>query len=728
MSGKTIIITGASDGIGAAAARELSRRGHRVVIVGRSREKTERIAAELDAPFYLADFARLSEVRELAVALARDFPHIDVLANNAGGIFGTRERTEDGFEKTFQVNHLAPFLLTNLLMPTLIASRASVINTSSAAAKLFARLDLDDLNNDRGASANRAYGNAKLANILFTRELNLRFNGEGISTAAFHPGVVATSFASDTTSPMRLVYGTPLRHLLRLITPEEGASGLVALAEGQPGVDWISGEFYEHQRIAKTNPQAYDAEAARRLWEESERMLGLTASPEPASHKHDGRFDPPCGPVIGRLDGAVIRATGIPYARAARFAPPAPVADWAEPLQATAPAPACPQLPSLALADAMGTGQSFIDDSEDCQNVSVTVPADLRPGESLPVMVFIHGGSYVIGAADIPMHDPAALVAEQRVIVVGVTYRLGLFGFLATPDGHPANLGLLDQIEAFRWVQRNIAAFGGDPQRVTAFGQSAGADAIAHIMATPDAPRLFSRAILQSAPLGIGRGRQAMNEAMGAAAAGLTAESTVGAVLARQARVSAIGGSFGLVGGMPFGPQPGHVPLPAEHELDAALDAAAPHIEVLIGHTSQESRLFAPQVEKVQRLAKVPVLGRPAVGAIDSVLTRIIYGAASRRFARRHAAAGGRARHYVFSWSAPDNDFGAAHTIDLPFLFGNEETWKRSKILAGAPWAEVERHARQVRQLWADFARGVDLPERGEIPGVLTHARVGSRL
>jgi para-nitrobenzyl esterase len=725
MSAKTIIITGASDGIGAAAARQLHADGHRVVIVGRSPEKTERIAKELNAPFYLADFARLSGVRELADALANDFPHIDVLANNAGGIFGTREPTEDGFEKTLQVNHLAPFLLTNLLMPTLIASRASVINTSSAAARLFAKLDIDDLNNDRGVSANRAYGNAKLANILFTRELDHRFNEAGVSTAAFHPGVVSTSFANDTSSPMRFIYNTPLRSLMRFITPEEGAIGLTALAVGTPGTDWISGEFYEQQRITKTNPQAYDLELARRLWEESAEMVGLatTAAPAPSA-EHDGRFEPPCGPIIGRVDGQVIRASGIPYARAARFAPPAPVADRSEPLTATEPSPACPQLPSKALTDAMGTGQGNLSDSEDCQNLTVTVPRDLQPGESLPVMVFIHGGSYVLGAADIPAHDPAALVAEQRVIVVGVTYRLGILGYLSTPDGHPANLGLLDQIEAFRWVQRNIAAFGGDPARVTAFGQSAGADAIVNIMATPDASRLFSRAIIQSAPLGIGRGRRAMSETMGRAAVGLTAESSVGDILSRQALVTVVGGRFGLRGGMPFGPQTGHDPLASEDGFDAALDAAAPRIEVLIGHTSQESRLFAPQSPQVQKLRRVPGFGGPAIHAIDTVLTQAIYGRASRRFAKRHVAAGGRARHYVFGWSAPGNEFGAAHTIDLPFLFGDEETWRRSKILAGAPWAEVERHAKRVRQLWADFARGAELPDRGSIPGVLTHERV----
>ena len=272
---KTIVITGASDGIGAAASRRLKRDGHALVLVGRSPEKTRRIGEELDSPYLTADFADLADVRELAARLVGEHATIDVLVNNAGGIFGDRTRTADGFEKTFQVNHLAPFLLTNLLMPTLLASDAGVITTSSVAARLFGDIDLDDLNNDRRFSANKAYGDSKLANVLFTKELHRRFHPEGLSAVAFHPGPVATGFASDSTSLMRWVYQTPLRHLAGLISPDEGAQTLLWLAETTPGVDWDSGEFYEKLRIAKTHPQAADAELARGLWDRSAELVGL---------------------------------------------------------------------------------------------------------------------------------------------------------------------------------------------------------------------------------------------------------------------------------------------------------------------------------------------------------------------------------------------------------------------------------------------------------------------
>lgn len=275
---QTIVITGASDGIGAAAARRLHSAGHTVVLVGRSPEKTRRIGDELGSPFFVADFADLSQVRELASQLSSAYPRIDVIVNNAGGIFGDRHRTPDGFEKTLQVNHLAPFLLTNLLMPTLLASGSSVITTSSAAARLFGSIDLDDLDNDRKFSANKAYGDSKLANILFTKELHRRFHAEGLSAAAFHPGPVATGFAADSTSLMRWVYQTPLKHVVGLISADQGATTLVWLAQSAPGTDWESGEFYDKLQVAKTNPQAADADLARGLWERSAELVGLSAA------------------------------------------------------------------------------------------------------------------------------------------------------------------------------------------------------------------------------------------------------------------------------------------------------------------------------------------------------------------------------------------------------------------------------------------------------------------
>ncbi|BCW74840.1 SDR family NAD(P)-dependent oxidoreductase [Arthrobacter sp. FX8] len=276
MTPRTIVITGASDGIGAAAARTLAKAGEQVVVVGRSAEKTRALAEEIGADFYLADFADLSQVRTLATELEEKYPRIDVLANNAGGMMGKRTLTVDGNELTFQVNHLAPFLLTTLLMDTLAASNAKIINTASAA-NYSGKMDLFDLKAEQGYRTYRAYGTGKLANILFTSELHRRFHDRGITTAAFHPGVVRTNFAADSTSHFRHAYKTLLNRFM--LSPDQGADTMLWLINGTPGTDWISGAYYAKRALAKANPQAYDAELARGLWDKSDELVKAFVQP-----------------------------------------------------------------------------------------------------------------------------------------------------------------------------------------------------------------------------------------------------------------------------------------------------------------------------------------------------------------------------------------------------------------------------------------------------------------
>lgn len=268
---KTIVITGASDGIGAEAARGLKERGHRVVIVGRSEEKTKRIAAELDAPYHTADYTRLSDVVRLAGEL-RQYDRIDVLANNAGGAQNERRMTEDGFERTFQINLLGGFLLTRLLIDKLCESRATVIQTSSIAANLFGSdLDVTDLQNERNYSAFRAYGYAKLEDILFTRELQRRYEERGIGAVAFEPGVVRTNFASESTRFVRFCYHSPLKYLFT-ISPERSAKRLIRLAEGTPNEDFVPGEVYSKEKPMKLKFRDPNGVAAKALWDACEKM------------------------------------------------------------------------------------------------------------------------------------------------------------------------------------------------------------------------------------------------------------------------------------------------------------------------------------------------------------------------------------------------------------------------------------------------------------------------
>jgi NAD(P)-dependent dehydrogenase (short-subunit alcohol dehydrogenase family) len=276
MERKTIVLTGASDGIGAAAARKLAADGHRVVLVGRSKAKTEAIARELSADYYLADFADFATVRSLAASLLDRYLRIDVLANNAGGIFGKeRAATVDGHEMTFQVNYLAPFLLTDLLMDRLIESKATVINTSSVAHQRFGKLDIDDLDATRSYRPTKAYGDAKLAQVLYTKELMRRVGAEGVSAVSFHPGNIATNFSNDVNTPFRFVYATVLKHVLA--SPETGADTLVWLCEGTPNKDWTPGEYYVKRRPHRTNKQVGDTALAAKLWQRSTEMLAAAA-------------------------------------------------------------------------------------------------------------------------------------------------------------------------------------------------------------------------------------------------------------------------------------------------------------------------------------------------------------------------------------------------------------------------------------------------------------------
>ncbi|MDQ1122438.1 SDR family NAD(P)-dependent oxidoreductase [Microbacterium trichothecenolyticum] len=271
---RTIVITGASDGIGAASAKQLHDLGEEVVVVGRNPEKTARVAGTLGVDSLVADFSDLAQVRELAASLLERYPRIDVLANNAGGVFGERTLTGDGLELTFQVNHLAPFLLTALLRERLLESRASVIQTSSAAARLFPRFDLNDLQAEHRYSSTTAYGNAKLANVLFTKELHRRYGDRGLSAVAFHPGVIASSFGSTSDGPWKWLYGGPLAQRLMTSTSVGGAR-LTWLALGKPGVDWDPGGFYANNRAARTSRLADDPAVAKSLWERSAILAGL---------------------------------------------------------------------------------------------------------------------------------------------------------------------------------------------------------------------------------------------------------------------------------------------------------------------------------------------------------------------------------------------------------------------------------------------------------------------
>lgn len=270
MTGRTVVVTGASSGIGAAAARRLHRLGATVVPVGRSATKTAAVAAELGVSPELVDFADLSSVRRLADRLLARLDRVDVLLNNAGGTWTRRQVTTDGHEMTFQVNHLAPFLLTGLLRGRLEASAARVVTTSSGGHWL-GRVDLADLDTRGRYSSFRVYGTTKLENVLFTRELARQSLGTGLTATCFHPGFVATAFARDS-GPLVALGLQVAQKFAR--TPEQGADTAVFLAAA-PADQWRSGAYLSDRREARVNAQGVDDLLARQLWERSAQLVGL---------------------------------------------------------------------------------------------------------------------------------------------------------------------------------------------------------------------------------------------------------------------------------------------------------------------------------------------------------------------------------------------------------------------------------------------------------------------
>jgi NAD(P)-dependent dehydrogenase (short-subunit alcohol dehydrogenase family) len=279
MAGRVCVVTGGTSGIGRATAEGLARFGATVVLIARRAEQAAQVSQEIAMKVRVppavipADLSSQASIRAAAAELGRRYPRLHVLINNAGVFTRHREISADGIELQFAVNHLAYFLLTNLLLDRLSAGAPSRIINVSSGAHAGAHIDFDDLEGSRGYQGGRAYGQSKLANILFTYELARRLEGSGITVNCLHPGVIATKLLAD-------YMGVPYAERAVASTfgakPERGAETSIYLATS-PAVEEVSGKYFENRKEVRSSRESYDEAAARRLWEVSESMTGLSS-------------------------------------------------------------------------------------------------------------------------------------------------------------------------------------------------------------------------------------------------------------------------------------------------------------------------------------------------------------------------------------------------------------------------------------------------------------------
>jgi len=382
------------------------------------------------------------------------------------------------------------------------------------------------------------------------------------------------------------------------------------------------------------------------------------------------------GTLRGRRENGVTAFLGVPFAAPpVRFRPPEPPPPWAGIRDATRVGPACSQ-PESRLAAAMGSHP--VEQDEDCLTLNVWTPS--QDGPPKPVLVFLHGGGFMSGSGGMDYYDGAAL-ARRGIVVVTVNYRLGVVGFMALDQ---PNIGIRDQLHSLRWVNANIAEFGGDPDAVTVAGQSAGAISILAMLSGTAARGLFHRAIMQSTPAG-------MRPQTVAEAAARTAEFLdvlgmrrdrvrdlpVAEILAAQGEV--VRRKAAELGQIP----PFHLVADGETVADDLVAAGTGEVPILIGVTRDEAGAFLPGGDR------------------GAGVTRSLFVEPTDMIARQ----GKPAWAYRFDWCPPGSPFGACHCIELPFVFGNPPAWKDAPMLGGAmPSALVDI----VQSAWVAFVRDGD--------------------
>lgn len=431
-------------------------------------------------------------------------------------------------------------------------------------------------------------------------------------------------------------------------------------------------------------------------------------------------FNTTFGKILGLKENGVIKAKSIRYARSERFKMPIPLQSikFEDIVDKT---PVCPQHISPLLERLIEkTDIDKFEANESSQFLTITRPEIIKENEKLPVVVWIHGGSYEIGCGDLPTSDPTVWVKEQNIIVVAVTYRLGLFGFLGGSEERPANLGLFDIIEALQWIKKNIQSFDGDHENITLFGQSSGGDAIAHLMISEGVENLFQRVIIQSAPLGFRHKRNKMSSEFFRKTEFLKDEPDSLKMVEEYANFLPSFRKYGLKTSMPFCTQYGYPPLCKEEESLSKWKENAKKYDVLIGFNNDETAFYVKTAKK----GIYTCLHHKILDKIVRKTTEFIYGKPTAIFAQNYAEGGGNIYQFKINSTLKNNYIGASHCIDLPLIFENREAWKSSELLKDVPWEYIQENGKKLRSLWAEFARTGNISDTSERPEILEFRKI----
>jgi para-nitrobenzyl esterase len=426
------------------------------------------------------------------------------------------------------------------------------------------------------------------------------------------------------------------------------------------------------------------------------------------------------GKILAIKENGIIKAKSIRYAYSERFKKPIPVKPSVSEIIFPEKTPVCPQIISPLLEKMIGkTEIDNFDVDESTQYLSIYRPENFIENVNIPVLVWIHGGSYELGCGDLMTADPTDWVREQNVIIITVSYRLGIFGFLGGSEKRPANLGLFDIIEALKWIKTYIKDFGGDSENITLFGQSSGGDAIAHLMISDGVEGLFNRVIIHSAPLGLRQNRQKMSSEFLMKTGNISAESDTFEIIENYKKHLPSFFKYGLKAAMPFSTQYGFPPLCNESDAEEKWKKSADKYDVLIGINDEETAFYLRTSETMNRFLPKKLINK----AIRST-TEVIYGKPAKEFAENYAEAGGNVYLFRIHPRVTDNYFMGAHAIDLPFIFGNESAWKNAGILNNIPWKYIDENGKKLRSLWTEFAKKGKISDQSERPEILELRKV----